>query len=102
MSQGVPFDSSLAIPGAILRGVDPMTLQAGRNSLKRWRLELQFNLRQQGISRQTMITVSLDGIVYDGNHAVRVAIDRGESVDVIITDEPTIGFGSIMDVPIEE
>lgn len=102
MSQGVPFDSSLAIPGAVLRGIDPASLQAGNRRFERWRLEIQFRLRQQGIARHTMITVSMNGIVYDGNHAVRVAIDRGESVDIVITDEPTIGYGSIMDIPIEE
>jgi hypothetical protein len=102
MPQGVPFDPSLAIPGAVLRGIDPASLQAGRNRLERWRLELQFRLQQQGVPRHTMITVSTDGIVYDGNHAVRVAIDRGAAVDIVITDQPTIGYGSIMDVPIEE
>lgn len=102
MSQGVPFDPALAVPGAVLRGIDPASLQAGTRRLECWRLEIQFRLQQQGIARYTMITVSLDGIVYDGNHAVRVAIDRGETVDILITDEPTIGYGSIMDVPIEE
>jgi len=102
MSQGVPFDPSSATAGAVLRGMDPASLQAGRSRLERWRLEIQFRLQQQGIPRYTMITVSTDGIVYDGNHAVRVAIDRGEAVDIVITSEPSVGYGSIMDVPIEE
>ena len=100
MSKGASFDPTLAIPGAVLQGIDPSSLRAGTRRLERWRLEFQFRLQQQRISRYTMITVSLDGIVYDGNHAARAAIDRGEAVD--ITDEPTIGYGSILDIPIEE
>jgi hypothetical protein len=97
---GQPLDLASVADGDVREGVDPATLIAGRPFLVGSRLRLQQQVRQAKTKRYTPITITMEGIVYDGNHAVRVALDEGESVDVAIIQKPAKGFGSIADLPI--
>jgi hypothetical protein len=85
----------------MLYGVDPKSLIAGRASLERRRITLQRELIKQGVQRFTPITVNLAGVVHDGNHAVRAAIEDNRAVDVLIVDFPTTSFGPIEQLPLE-
>jgi hypothetical protein len=84
----------------MVTGIDPASLIAGRADLRRTRLEVQRQLIQQGTQRHTPVTVSVDGVIYDGNHGVRAAAEENVAVDVLITDMKAIGFGSILALPV--
>jgi hypothetical protein len=46
------------------------------------------------------VTVNLEGIIRDGNHAVRAAIEDNRTIDVFVVDYPTISYGDIRTIPI--
>jgi len=71
-----------ATPGQVQKGVDACSLLPGRSDLEQGRLDLQLALRQAGTPRLTPIRVTTEGVIWDGHHAVRLAAERGETVDV--------------------
>jgi hypothetical protein len=100
VNDGVPFDPKSVKAGETVEGTDPRTLTAGRPALIKSRLDAQRSLISQGIVRFTPIVVTTQGIVYDGNHAVRAAADMGVSITVVVVDVPAQGFGSILSLPV--
>jgi hypothetical protein len=100
VSNGVPFDPAAVKGGDTIHGVDPGSLIAGRPNLIQSRLDFQRQLLVQGIDRFTPIIVTVHGIVYDGNHAARAAIEAGKTVAVLVVDIPAKGFGSIWKLPV--
>jgi hypothetical protein len=71
-----------ASPGQVQHGVDARSLLPSRIDLEQSRLDFQSALRQAGTPRSTPIRVTTEGVIWDGHHAVRVAAERGETVDV--------------------
>jgi hypothetical protein len=72
-------------PGAVQSGVDPARLRPSRTDLVRSRLEFQRALLRSGRSRFTMIQASRDGVIIDGHHGVRAAVEEGRPVDVSVS-----------------
>ena len=99
-SKGNAFDPSRATVGTTVTGVDPNTLEAGRRNLVESRLQAQMQLIQSRTTRFTPITVTQNGVIFDGNHGTRAAIDSGTLIDVRITGETAQGFGAVKDLPI--
>lgn len=84
-------------------GVDPNLLRPFRSDLLRSRLDLQIQLQTTGISRFTPIKVNLEGVIVDGHHAVRVAAELGQSVDVLVVEVDVAPSGMrILELPIQE
>lgn len=73
-------------PGQIQTNVNPALLRPSRRDLIQSRLDLQLQLNSVGIQRRTPISVSTDGVIIDGHHAVRVAYELGVLVDVEVTE----------------
>jgi hypothetical protein len=71
-----------ARPGQVQVGVDARSLLPSRIDLEQWQLDVQSALRQAGTPRSTPIQVTTEGVIWDGHHAVRVAAERGETVEV--------------------
>jgi hypothetical protein len=71
-----------ASPGQVQKGVDARLLLPSRIDLEQGRLDLQSALRQAGTPRSTPIRVTTEGVIWDGHHAVRLAAEKGETVDV--------------------
>jgi hypothetical protein len=75
----------------IIEGVDPSTLKAGnQQTLDPTRLNNQRNLIKKGIERDTLIKVTKDGVIYDGHHGARAALETGKYIDVEIVPETII------------
>ena len=71
-----------AQPGQVQVGVDACSLLPSRTDLEQARLDVQAALRQTGTRRSTSILVTIEGVIWDGHHAVRLAAENGETVDV--------------------
>jgi hypothetical protein len=71
-----------ARPGQAQVGVAARSLLPSRDDLEQGRLALQSAFRQAGTPRSTPILVTTEGVIWDGHHAVRVAAENGETVDV--------------------
>ncbi len=69
-------------PGQNQKGVDARSPLPSRIDLEQRRLDLQLALRQAGTPRSTPIRVTTEGDIWDGHHAVRLAAESGETVDV--------------------
>jgi hypothetical protein len=95
-----PFDPAKAVPGTILRGIDPSTLLAGREPLERWRIDLQHELIAKNVKRFDMIEVNTAGVILSGNHGTRAAAEAGVAVDVKVSSLPLPSHGSILDVAV--
>lgn len=74
--------------------VDPNTLRAGsQRTLDPGRLGTQRSLIQRGVQRHTPIQVTRDGVIFDGHHGVRAAIEANRPVTVEVIDSVTIAPG---------
>jgi hypothetical protein len=73
-------------PGGGQAGIDPSLLLPSRHDLIRQRLEFQRSLTKAGQSRFTPILVTPDGVIFDGHHAIRAALEEGKTVDVQVVD----------------
>ena len=71
-----------ARPGQVQVGVDACSLLPSRIDLEQARLDVQAALRQTGTPRSTPILVTIEGVIWDGHHAVRLAAENGETIDV--------------------
>jgi hypothetical protein len=88
-----------ALPGQFQSNVDPVTLLPSRLDLSQVRLDIQKALVDAGTERSTPIQVTLDGVIWDGHHAVRIAAESGIVLTVQVVNQrvnPTAG--SIMDL----
>jgi hypothetical protein len=87
--------------GQLQTGVDPKLLRPGRIDLIATRLTLQRQLILSGRPRFTPILVSQEGVIIDGNHAVRAAAEEGRIIDVMISALVVSAQGdSILDLPL--
>jgi hypothetical protein len=88
-------------PGQLQTNVDPQTLLPSRLDLVRTRLESQRQLIRAGQRRWTPILVTVQGIIYDGHHAVRAAAEEGVTVDIQVVDQAlTASAASILALPV--
>ena len=71
-----------ARPGQVQVGVDACSLLPSRSDLEQARLDVQAALRQSGTPRSTAILVTIEGVIWDGHHAARLAAENGATVDV--------------------
>jgi hypothetical protein len=62
--------------------VDASSLVPSRRDLEQARLDVQAALRRAGTPRSTPILVTIEGVIWDGHHAVRLAAENGETIDV--------------------
>jgi hypothetical protein len=87
--------------GGVQAGVNPSLLLPSRHDLVRQRLEFQRSLTKAGQRRLTPILVTPDGVIFDGHHAVRAAVEEGKTVDVQVVGmsiQPVAS--SILNLPI--
>jgi hypothetical protein len=90
-------------PGQIQTGVDPNSLLPGRMYLLRTRLEFQRALIKAGKDRYTPIQVTTEGVIFDGNHAVRAAAEENRLVDVLVVPYAHLAkAGSVLDLPVRD
>ncbi len=81
--------------------MDPMSLLPSRNDLSRARLEFQRGLILSGRERMSAISVSMQGVICDGHHAIRAAVEEGRKVDVVVTPlELKPSAASILELPV--
>src|SRR5262249_53607862 len=88
-------------PGQFQLGIDARLLLPSRSDLIRSRLDHQRMLRQTHIPRSTPIQVGVNGVIWDGHHAVRLAAEEGETVDVLVVavSDPWSGL-TILQLPV--
>ena len=87
-TQGNPFEPNQL---GWQRGVNPNTLQTGgQSSLELSRLNVQRQLIRSGTPRNTPITVNQHGVIIDGHHGIRAAIEAGVTVDVRVIRSPIL------------
>lgn len=99
VAAGVAFPAG-ARAGQILKGIDPKTLQAGRPDLVADRLARQADLIKKGAPRRTMIQVTEQGVIYDGNRGAAAAAKAGVTVDVHVIDATVAPKGPVSQLPI--
>lgn len=88
-------------PGQVQIGVDPCALLPSRTDLQRWRLDEQRALSQGGLQRDTPLKVTVDGVIGDGHHAIRVAAEDGRLVNVLGISLSQAACGRlILDLPV--
>jgi hypothetical protein len=89
------------LSGQVQGNVDPTALLPSRTDLLRGRLEFQRWLLRTRRKRFTPIQVTLQGVIFDGHHAVRAAAEEGISVDVVVIDQPVASSGqTILSLPV--
>jgi hypothetical protein len=87
--------------GQYQTNVNPLSLLPSRKDLSQVRLDIQKALLDAGSERHTPIQVTVDGVIWDGHHAVRIAAERGIEVTVRVVNQklnPTAA--SILDLPV--
>jgi len=90
-----------AAPGAVQTNVDPVHLRPSRTDLSASRLKLQHYLLGSGQHRHSLISVSEEGVIIDGHHAIRAAAEQGRNVDVFVSSlKVPAQSGTILDLPI--
>jgi hypothetical protein len=102
MSLPAGWRNPILVPaGQIQKAVDACLLLPSRSELIQLRLDFQRGLRQSGCPRLTSIQVTTQGIIWDGHHAVRVAAECGEAVDVVVIAPLVPASGStILQLPV--
>ena len=65
-------------------GIDARSLLPSRSGLSKARLDQQRLLRQSHTARSTPIQATVDGVIWDGHHAVRAAAEASDQVDVLV------------------
>jgi len=100
---GQPFDSEKATVGSWQNDVDPTTFFKGQPAiLHRSRIDVQIVLMRTRTPRFTPIEVTTAGVLIQGHHACRAAIELGMSIDVKISPFPVRATGKVSEMPILE
>jgi hypothetical protein len=90
-----------AKPGDSQHDVDPSRLRPSRQDLVRVRLEAQRALLLANHVRATPILVTIDGVIFDGHHAVRAAAEENRLVNLLVTPlSIAASAASIIDLPV--
>ena len=90
-----------APPGQFQANVDPLSLLPSRKDLLQGRLDIQRGLLNAGIERYTPIEVTVDGVIWDGHHAVRAAAEQNVAVTVLVVNQQVNpSASSIMHLPV--
>jgi hypothetical protein len=90
-----------ASAGQFQKDVDPARLLPSRRDLVRIRLEAQRALLLANHVRATPIQVTIGGVIFDGHHAVRAALEEGRLVEILVTPMPiAASAASILDLPV--
>jgi hypothetical protein len=90
-----------ASAGQSQKEVDPARLLPSRHDLVRRRLEVQRALLLSNHVRATPILVTIGGVICDGHHAVRAALEEGRLVEILVTPMPiAASAASILDLPV--
>lgn len=81
--------------------VDPNSLRSGQQrSLDPNQLETQRELIRTGTPRRHPIMVDQNGVIYDGHHGVRAAIEAGVPVNIeIVPNLVSPGKIPVIDIP---
>jgi hypothetical protein len=88
-------------PGQFQNGVDASLLLPSRPDLSQARLAAQRSLKQAKQPRYTPIQVTPQGVIWDGHHAVRVAAEDGDVVNVKVIDQSVAPVGlTILQLPV--
>jgi hypothetical protein len=94
-------DPITAQPGHSQQQVDPLRLLPSRRDLVRVRLDFQRSLVRANLVRRTPILVTIEGVIFDGHHAIRVAVEDNRLVELDVTPLlMTASAASIMDLPV--
>lgn len=89
--------------GTMQSDIDPNNLLPSRPNLNKSRLDAQRQLLDGRVARFTPIQVNLDGIIWDGHHAVRAAAEKDRLVDVLVVAQPLKADGQrILDLPVRD
>jgi hypothetical protein len=81
--------------------VDPRRLLPSRADLLRGRLQIQKDLAAAGTARSTPLIVTTKGVIFDGHHAIRIAAEEEQLIDVKVVDFPIApSADSILDLPV--
>ena len=90
-----------ASPGDMQPDVNPLHLLPSRSDLSQTRLDMQRALSDADIERWTPIQVSVDGVIWDGHHAVRVAAEKGDMIRVkVVAVKLNPVAASVMDLSV--
>lgn len=102
MSSPTGWRNPIVVPaGQTQRAVDARLLLPSRSDLIQLRLDFQRSLLQTGGQRLTPIQVTVQGVIWDGHHAVRAAAERGDTVDVFIVNTVVPASGlTILQLPV--
>jgi hypothetical protein len=88
-------------PGLFQSNVDALSVLPSRKDLSQVRLDMQRSLLDAGIVRHTPVQVTIDGVIWDGHHAVRLAAERGIPIRVqVVAQKVNPSASSIMALPI--
>src|SRR5262245_12464769 len=89
------------LAGQRQQSVNPFALLPSRLDLLRRRLVIQRRLLLSGTARFSPIEVTVQGVIYDGHHAVRVAAEEGCLIDVLVVAQSLRSSAdSILDLPV--
>ena len=89
------------VPGQVQMGIEAASLLPSRTDLSRHRLDAQRLLYRSQTDRHTAIQVTVDGVIWDGHHAVRVAAEDNAFVDVLVVSVIEAWSGlSILQLPV--
>src|SRR5262249_1100972 len=96
------WTNPITVPaGQRQQGVNPFGLLPARLDRLRRRLVIQRSLLLGGTARFPPIEVTVQGVIYDGHHAVRVAAEEGRLIDVVVVPHSlTSSADSILDLPV--
>jgi len=84
-----PWRNPVTASAGQIQSIEASLLRAGQQtSLDFGRLEAQRALIRNGIERNSLIEVNLQGAVLDGHHGGRAAAEAGRYVDVLVRDVP--------------
>jgi hypothetical protein len=87
--------------GQLQTNVNPLTLLPSRKDLSQVRLDIQKSLIDAGTKRHTPIQVTVDGVIWDGHHALRIAAELGILVTVkVVIQKATPTAASILQLPV--
>ena len=97
------WQNPITVPaGQFQSSVSPLAILPSRNDLSQIRLDIQKALVDAGIERHTPIQVTLEGVIWDGHHGVRIAAEKGTEITVLVVNQTVNPSAtSILDLVVE-